>query len=94
MKVGLNYSIQFFLHQDDLINFSNKILLLFVSESVSMIVLLLKIITFLVAILFIARECYVWWNLSLCDMELCDSKYIDINIKLNTKSLRICYFLN
>lgn len=59
-----------------------------------MIVRLLKIITFLVAILFIARECYVWWNLSLCDMELCDSKYIDINIKLNTKSLRICYFLN
>lgn len=28
------------------------------------------------------------------DMELCDSKYIDINIKLNTKSLRIWYFLN
>lgn len=50
-------------------------------KSVSMIVLLLKIITFLVAILFIARECYVWWNLSLCDMELCDIKALSLLIQ-------------
>lgn len=37
---------------------------------------LLVIMTCVAALFFVVREYNTWWNLSLCEMEKCDGKFI------------------
>lgn len=59
-------------------------ILFFFKEKVSMVkqygTFLLMIMTCVAAPFFVVREYYTWWNLSLCEMEKCDGKFISITM--------------